>query len=79
MYILFDHHPSQFVPVIIKHIDSWCRANNAQYKHKRAVNGLRLTFNDDRLYSAFALTWNPTNREIYRFRLIEPMQTRQPK
>lgn len=78
MYILFDTRLT-FVPAIISKITEWCHVNNVQCRHKRGVDGLRVTFDDDRIYTVFAMTWNPDNDEIYRFRLVEPMKTRQPR
>jgi hypothetical protein len=37
-----------------------------------------VTFDDEKLYTYFAMTWNAGQHNWLKYRLIEPMKTRQP-
>jgi hypothetical protein len=62
---------------ISKALIDWAEKYNIVYVKKNIKYAVRVTFEDERLYSHFALTWNPKQNHQLKFRLIEPMKTRQ--
>ena len=55
----------------------WAEKYNVIYVKKNIKYIIRVTFEDESLYSHFALTWNPNQNHQLKFRLIEPMESRQ--
>ena len=55
----------------------WAEKYNVAYVKKHIKYCVRVTFEDENLYSHFVLTWNPAQNHQLKFRLIEPMETRQ--
>ena len=68
----------QTITDIFQALDVWAGQYNVAYNKKIIKYNLRITFDDEQLYSHFALTWNPTQIYQLKYRLIEPMKTRQP-
>jgi hypothetical protein len=69
---------NQTITDIVQALESWASQYNVTYNKKIIKYNLRVTFDDEQLYSHFALTWNLTQIYQLKYRLIEPMQTRQP-
>lgn len=69
MYVEFDVESWEFVTKIemIKHyLEIWASQQNIPYKEKTIKRKHRVSFNDDRHYAIFSLTWNPDFRTNYR-------------
>jgi hypothetical protein len=62
---------------ISKALVIWAEKYNVVYVKKNIKYIVRVTFEDEHLYSHFVLTWNPKQNHQLKFRLIEPMETRQ--
>jgi hypothetical protein len=69
MYIEFNIEAHEFThkhaSISLALID-WGNRHNIQYKDKTIKRNIRVTFDDDRYYTLFALTWNPGFRTNYR-------------
>ena len=69
MYIEFNIEAHEFTykhaSISLALID-WGNQHNIQYKDKTIKRNIRVTFDDDRYYTLFALTWNPGFRTNYR-------------
>lgn len=94
MYIEFDWTDLVLTADIVminrmidKQLVRWATKYNIDYKTKFVKCKYRVTFEDDRYYTLFATTWNPTAlqlnpvhpwetsmNQIYQYRLVEPMQ-----
>jgi hypothetical protein len=72
---LVSHH---VIAGIFQALDAWADRYNVTYNKKIIKYNLRVTFDNEQLYSHFAMTWNPTQIYQLKYSLIEPMQTRQP-
>jgi hypothetical protein len=69
MYIEFKieaHEFSHIHPRVQIELDLWSRKHNIPYREKTIKRNIRVTFDDDRHYTLFALTWNPGFRANYR-------------
>jgi len=82
MYIQFDLITGQKVKSLSR-IQAKLNQWTAQYgidrfQLKVSKGSLRVTFDQDQLYSLFAVTWNPEQNFMFDYTLIEPMKTRQP-
>ena len=69
MYIEFKIESYEFVHLhssIQLELAARARKHNIEYKEKTIKHNIRVTFNDDRYYTLFALTWNPRFRANYR-------------
>ena len=62
------------IGAISKALVIWAEKYNVTYVKKNIKYIIRVTFEDESLYSHFALTWNPTQNHQLKFRLIEPMK-----
>lgn len=62
---------------ISKALVIWAEKYNVVYVKKNIKYLVRVTFEDENLYSHFVLTWNPAQNHQLKFRLIEPMKSRQ--
>ena len=63
--------------ILARELNRWSKQHGIAYKTKTIKYTKRVTFDDNRTYSFFALTWapKPSNFESYllNYRLIEPM------
>ena len=69
MYVEFTIEAHEFThkhAAISLALIAWGNRYNVQYKDKTIKRNLRVTFDDDRHYTLFALTWNPGFRANYR-------------
>lgn len=69
MYIEFKIESNEFNymhPLIQMELAVWSRKHNIPYKEKTIKRDIRVTFDDDRQYTLFSLTWNPSFRANYR-------------
>ena len=84
MYIefsLFDvsgRVPAQYTnEQLIQNLKSWSERYSIAYRTKNVKFTVRLTFDDNKLYNFFALTWNPKSdiflRNLANYRFVEPM------
>ena len=84
MYIQFNipsdggGMPAQYVNYWLKHnLKFWAERYNITYRTKDIKYTVRVTFDDDKLYDFFALTWNPKSDQMQsaltEYKLIEPM------
>ena len=82
MYIEFslsDDRPGPNLLLIRYQLIKWAEQNGQlSYKEKTIKHKHRVTFDDNKLYTYFALTWNLAQHNQLKYRLIEPMETRQP-
>jgi hypothetical protein len=82
MYIEFaldkDQAASNLL-LIRYHLVKWANQNDQiKYTEKTIKLKHRVTFDDEKLYTYFAMTWNAGQHNWLKYRLIEPMKTRQP-
>ena len=81
MYIEFslsDDRPGADLLLIRHQLVKWAERNGQiNYKEKTIKLKHRVTFDDEKLYTYFAITWNPAQYHQLKFQLIEPMETRQ--
>jgi hypothetical protein len=81
MYIEFslsDDRPGPDLLLIRHQLVKWADQNGQiNYKEKTIKHKHRVTFDDEKLYTYFAITWNPAQYHQLKFQLIEPMETRQ--
>jgi hypothetical protein len=81
MYIEFslsDDRPGADLLLIRHQLVKWADQNGQiNYKEKTIKHKHRVTFDDEKLYTYFAITWNPAQYHQLKFQLIEPMETRQ--
>lgn len=58
-------------------LHEWSDRYNIPYNTKLVKYTKRITFDDEKTYAFFALTWNPKNTQfswyLLNYRLIEPM------
>lgn len=69
MYIEFDIQSHEYVPkiyMIRDYLAVWAKQQNIPYREKAIKQKLRVSFDDDRYYAVFSLTWNPNFRTNYR-------------
>jgi len=69
MYIEFKIEAYEFNythSVIQIELESWARKYNIKYREKTIKRNIRVTFDDDRHYTLFSLTWAPSIRTTYR-------------
>ena len=67
MYIEFKIEAHDYVhSALMFDIVKWAEKYDIQYKTKTIKQTIRVTFDDDRHYTLFALTWNPIFRANYR-------------
>lgn len=89
MYIAFDlitdidsgrvHQVAAWLERFIElELSLWSIKYDIPYKSKVFKGVKRVTFDQDKHYSFFTLTWNPTDtklpRQYYNYRMIEPMK-----
>lgn len=82
MYILF-RLPEDNDRITIGHVNQllnqelhrWSDQHNVPYTKKFVKNTVRITFDDDRHYTLFAVTWDPQgrHRNWLHYEFIEPM------
>lgn len=76
MYIKFEL-PSQIAAEYLdSEVKKWAQTYGIVYHKKLHKKQFRITFENDDLYSFFAMTWNPKHMNMLSYQLIEPMQTR---
>jgi hypothetical protein len=83
MYILFELPRDEpeitawALSVLEHELHMWSDQYSIPYNTKIVKYTKRITFNNDKTYSFFALTWRPTTEHFYdcllNYRLIEPM------
>lgn len=84
MYIEFDlpqgagGQAAGFVNSILnKHLHAWSDKYNIAYNKKIHKYTVRVTFDDEKTYAFFAMTWNPQSdmfqRYLLEYRFVEPM------
>jgi hypothetical protein len=71
--------PAQYANYWLKqNIKSWAEKYNIAYRTKDIKYTVRLTFDDDKFYNFFAVTWDPKadhmQHVLKEYRLIEPMK-----
>ena len=69
MYIEFDIQAHEYVPkiyMIRDYLAVWAKQQDIPYREKAIKRKLRISFDDDRHYAVFSLTWNPNFRTNYR-------------
>lgn len=66
---------------LMRMLDGWSQRYGVVYRKKVQKYTVRVTFDDHRFYTLFALTWNPSNERLAQwhsyfadYRLIEPMK-----
>lgn len=64
--------------MLIRNLQHWSNSQDIAYKTKIHKWTVRVTFDDNKHYSVFALTWNPKSDQmlsyIINYQLIEPMK-----
>jgi hypothetical protein len=76
MYVQFEllvKNTIKPVNLITTLLDLWAQQYQIKYKTKFFKDTLRVTFDDDRHYTIFAMTWNPEHNSLLDYSLIEPM------
>ena len=84
MYIEFDLHPgadgvtAHYInSELTKNLLEWGNRYGIAYNKKIHKYTVRVTFDDDRYYEFFALTWNPKAENLLNYltnyRFVEPM------
>ena len=62
---------------IFQHMDIWSKRYAVTYHKKIWKYTVRITFDDDAIYSLFAMTWKPDIGEfttyLLNYRFVEPM------
>ena len=69
MYIEFKIEAYEFSYThsrIQTELDAWSRKHNVPYREKTIKRNIRVTFDDDKHYTLFSLTWSPNFRANYR-------------
>lgn len=69
---------AQYVNSLLnRELHKWSDQYNIPYNTKVVKYTKRITFDDDRTYAFFALTWNPQHEKfrshLLKYRLVEPM------
>ena len=63
---------------LLKYLSKWAEKHNIQYRTKLHKYNMRLTFDDDKSYHFFILSWNPEPGQFdsyYKnFKIIDPMK-----
>jgi len=81
MYIEFEldkGQPGANLLLIRHHLVKWANQNDQiKYTEKTIKLKHRVTFDDEKLYTYFAMTWNAAQHGWLEYRMIEPMKTRQ--
>ncbi len=77
MYIEFQipmdlSNPGFALLRVRKDMSDWSSTHGIMYHEKLVKSTLKVTFEDQKTYSFFALTWEPKYTNI-RYRLVEPM------
>ena len=62
---------------IRKDVQDWSQQHSIMYREKLVKSILKVTFDDQKTYSFFALTWDPQYTNV-QYRLVDPM-ARPPK
>jgi hypothetical protein len=62
------------IKLIKKEIEAWASKYNVTYRTKAVKYTFRLSFNDERDYVHFQLSWNPDNHVAKRYTIVEPGQ-----
>jgi hypothetical protein len=70
--------PAHYTSTQLKqNLKSWAERYSIAYRTKDIRYTVRLTFDDDKLYDFFALTWNPKSENFLSYltdyRFVEPM------
>ena len=70
--------PAHYTDLSLKqNLKSWSERYNIAYRTKDIKYTVRVTFDDDRHYEFFALTWNPKADNflsyLTNYRFVEPM------
>jgi hypothetical protein len=82
MYIEFQLPKSKIAAdfafnLLTRYLKIWAEQYNIVYNQKIYKYTLRLTFDDNKFYDFFALTWNPDSRfkeYLLDYRFVEPMR-----
>lgn len=79
MYIEFDFTPfagygMAHVHLLKQSISDWAKYREIKYRTKPVKNTLRLTFDDDKNYLLFCMSWN--EKERTNFRVITDLNNR---
>lgn len=79
MYLQFSlDWPDNVCVVLMQELERWAQQYQAgTYRTKIWKKTLRVTFDNEQMYSAFVLSWNTNHHDMFKYRMIEPMQTRQ--
>ena len=60
-----------------KELHAWSDQYNIPYNTKIFKYTKRVTFDDEKTYAFFVITWNPTNKQhrdnLLKYRLVDPM------
>ena len=73
MYIKFDIPRWHLVSILTGDLNEWSDRYDISFRFKMVNHTCRVTFDNDRYYSFFATTWNPSDPELRNYQLIEPM------
>lgn len=70
---------SMGLQLLKEYLQIWSEKYSVPHKIKLVKHTVRVTFDEDRYYGLFSLTWNPGEEllEWMKFRLIDPAKTRQ--
>jgi hypothetical protein len=60
--------------ILHQELEIWYRKHTIAYQIKTVKYVTRVAFASDELYSFFALTWNPQNPTLRKYRVVEPMK-----
>lgn len=62
--------------LIITKLNQWAEKYGVKYRKKNIKYSLRVTFDNEELYSLFALTWNTVDQKNrHEFQLIETLNS----
>lgn len=70
--------PAQYANYWLRqNLQAWSERYNVEYRTKHIKYTVRVTFDDDKMYDFFAMTWRPKSQHMQnvleQYRLIEPM------
>ena len=71
--------PAQYANYWLRqNLQAWSERYGVEYRAKHIKYTVRVTFDDDKMYDFFAMTWRPKSQYMQsvleRYRLIEPMK-----
>jgi hypothetical protein len=73
MYVEFDL-TDVYYPTLEQEIQSWSQQYSVKYYLKIHKHKAKLTFVDEKNYSTFCMSWNPTLSDYLKYTIIEPMK-----